>query len=116
MVRLFTPAVLAGLTALAVPATASAHGIGQRADLPIPLWLFAWAAAFVLVASFVALSVLWPKPVLADARARLLGRAPLVLEVLAGALGIFAFGLIVYAGLAGSQTATANVAPTAIFV
>ena len=106
----------ATLVALALPASASAHGIGQRADLPIPLWLFAWAAAFVLVASFVALSVLWPKPVLAYARARLLGRAPLVLEVLAGALGIFAFAVIVYAGLVGSQTATANIAPTAIFV
>lgn len=106
----------AALVALALPASASAHGIGQRADLPIPIWLFAWAATFVLVASFVALSVLWPKPVLADARSRLLGRAPLMLEVLAGALGIFAFAVIVYAGLVGSQTATANIAPTAIFV
>ena len=116
MIRLFKPGLLAALTMLAVPAAASAHGIGQRADLPIPLWLFAWAAAFVLVASFVALAVLWPKPVLADARSRLLGRVPLALEVLAGTIGIFAFGLIVYAGLAGSQTATANLAPTAIFV
>ncbi len=116
MIRLLKPGLLAALTALAVPAAASAHGIGQRADLPIPLWLFAWAAAFVLVASFVALSVLWPKPVLADARSRLLGRVPLALEVFAGAVGIFAFVLIVYSGLAGSQTATANLAPTAIFV
>jgi len=116
MIRLLKPGLLAALTTLAVPAAASAHGIGQRADLPIPLWLFAWAAAFVLVASFVALSVLWPKPVLADARSRLLGRVPLALEVFAGAVGIFAFVLIVYSGLAGSQTATANLAPTAIFV
>ena len=116
MVRLFKPGVLAALVALVAPTTAAAHGIGQRADLPIPLWLFAWAAAFVLVASFLALSVLWPKPLLADARSRLLGKVPLALEALAGALGIFSFGLIVYAGLAGSQTATANLAPTAIFV
>ena len=116
MFRLFKIGSPLALVALAAPANASAHGIGQRADLPIPLWLFAWAAAFVLVASFVALSVLWPKPLLADARSRLLGRAPLVMEVLAGTLGIFAFAVIVYAGLVGSQTATANIAPTAIFV
>ena len=116
MLRLFRAGLLAALTALVAPAAASAHGIAQRADLPIPLWLFAWAAAFVLVASFVALAVLWPKPVLADARSRLLGRVPLALEVLTGALGIFAFVLIVYSGLAGFQTATANLAPTAIFV
>ena len=79
MNRIRTPALLASLLALALPAQASAHGIGQRADLPIPLWLFAWAAAFVLVASFVALTVLWPKPVLANLRERALGRAPLAL-------------------------------------
>ena len=41
---------------------------------------------------------------------------PLALEVLAGALGVAAFAVVVYAGLAGNQTATANLAPTAIFV
>jgi len=34
--------------------------IGRR-DLPIPEWLFAWAAAVVLVASFFALSLLWTR-------------------------------------------------------
>ncbi len=116
MSRVLKPSLFALGLALAAPATASAHGIGQRADLPIPLWLVAWAAAFVLVASFVALSVLWPRPVLAQAKSRLIGRLPLALELLAGAAGVFAFGVIVYAGLAGSQTATANIAPTAIFV
>jgi hypothetical protein len=37
-----------------------AHGLVLRSDLPIPEWLFAWAAAMVLVVSFVALAVLWP--------------------------------------------------------
>ena len=43
--------MLAGLTAFAVPATASAHGIGQRADLPIPLSLFVFQgqASFFLI-------------------------------------------------------------------
>ena len=50
------------------------------------------------------------------ARERVVARVPLVLEVLAGAIGIAAFAAVVYAGLAGNQTTTANLAPTAIFV
>ena len=52
----------------------------------------------------------------ADVRERLLVRVPFALEVLAGTLGVAAFAFVVYAGLAGNQTATANLAPTAIFV
>src|ERR671939_226450 len=48
--------------ALALPATASAHGLIQRANLPIPEWLFGWAAAIVLIVSFLALGVLWSAP------------------------------------------------------
>ena len=49
-----------------VPAVASAHGLVQRQQLPIPQWLFAWAAAAVLVISFFALALLWQKPKLED--------------------------------------------------
>ncbi|HVP01139.1 MAG TPA: fenitrothion hydrolase [Solirubrobacteraceae bacterium] len=108
--------LVAVAAALSLPATASAHGIAQRADLPVPEWLFAWAAAFVLLVSFVALAILWPRPVLEQARERLLLRVPGALEVLAGAFGVFAFAAVVYAGFAGTQTATANLAPTVIFV
>ena len=52
--------LLAGQAAL--PEAASAHGISGRASLPVPAWLFAWAAAIVLVVSFVALSALWSRP------------------------------------------------------
>ena len=54
-------ATSAGLLALeaAWPELASAHGISGLASLPVPAWLFAWAAAIVLVVSFVALSTLW---------------------------------------------------------
>ena len=111
-------AILAGplLGALAFPAGASAHGIAQRSDLPIPAWLFAWGAALVLIASFVALSLLWPRPRLVHVRERTLLRVPAALEVLSGAVGIAVFAAIVYAGLAGNQTPTANLAPTVIFV
>jgi hypothetical protein len=104
------------LAALAAPSSASAHGLAQRADLPIPTWLFAWAAALVLVASFLALAVLWTKPVFERAGERPLLRVPAVAEPIAGAIGIAAFVAVVYAGFAGNQTATANLAPTTIYV
>jgi hypothetical protein len=104
------------LAALAAPASASAHGIAQRADLPIPTWLFAWGAALVLVASFLGLSVLWTKPVFDRATERPLFRVPAVFEPIAGAVGIALFVAVVYAGFAGNQTATANLAPTMIYV
>lgn len=113
--RALAAAVAAGAS-LAVPASASAHGLAERADLPIPEWLFAWGAALVLVLSFAALALLWPAPRLEGLRERGLLRVPPALEALVSALGVVAFGAVVYAGIAGSQTATANLAPTAVFV
>jgi hypothetical protein len=55
---------VAGLLSASVlsPQAALAHGIVGKADLPIPMWLFSWAAAIVLVVSLVALSSLWRTP------------------------------------------------------
>ena len=41
---------------------------------------------------------------------------PAVLEPLCGLVGIAAFAVVVYAGFAGTQTATANLTPTVIYV
>jgi hypothetical protein len=109
-------AALASAAVAALPDAALAHGLVGRQDLPIPRWLFAWAAAVVLVVSFVALAVLWPRPRLEDAPERRVWRAPAVLEPLCGLIGIAAFAFVVYAGFAGTQTATANLAPTVIYV
>jgi hypothetical protein len=108
--------VAAGTMLVTAPAPALAHGLVGREDLPIPKWLFGWGAAVVLVASFVALAVLWPKPRLEGAAERRVAGLPRWLDPLAGALGVATFALVVYAGLAGSQTTTNNLAPTAIFV
>jgi len=102
--------------ALAVPGSALAHGLVGKQDLPIPRWLFAWAAAVVLVVSFVALATLWPRPRLESAEERPVLKVPALLEVLCGAIGIAAFVATVWAGFAGSQTATANLAPTVVYV
>lgn len=98
-----------------------AHGIVGRSDLPIPEWLFGWAAAVVLVVSFVALAVLWPEPRLTLTRFRPLPRLSRVVlsrpvDLLAGAVGVFLLGVTVWAGLEGSQTPSANFAPTFVFV
>ena len=113
---LLAAAALAATALAASPAPALAHGLVGRQDLPIPRWLFAWGAATVLVISFVALAALWPKPRLQELRERAVASVPRVLGVLAGLFGIAAFVLVVYAGLAGTQAATANVAPTTVYV
>ena len=99
-----------------------AHGLVARSDLPIPEWLFGWAAAMVLVISFVALAVLWPQPKLETYRWRplpgWLGRAlaSRAVEVFCGLVGVLLLGLTVYSGLRGVQSSTANFAPTFIYV
>ena len=98
------------------------HGISVRSDLPIPEWLFGWAAAMVLVVSFVALAVLWPEPRLQKPTWRPLpggiGRvlASRPVEIVCGAIGVFLLGLTIYAGLKGTQSTTANFAPIFIYV
>jgi hypothetical protein len=114
-------ALISALVAMPVagllfPSPALAHGIVGRTDLPIPVWLFGWAAAVVLVVSFVALAVLWPRPRLETARETRLFSVPAVLEPICGLIGIAAFGFMVYAGYAGTQTAVANIEPTVIYV
>ena len=94
-----------------------AHGLSGIEDLPIPRWLFAWAAAVVLVASFVGLATLWRTPQLQSARERAVARLPRWLEPLCGAISVALFALVVYAGLAGEQADPRdNFAPTYIFI
>src|ERR687895_661309 len=98
------------------------HGISVRSDLPIPEWLFGWAAAMVLVVSFVALATLWPKPRLQQPRwrplpggiGRILASRPV--EIACGAIGVFLLALTVYAGLEGTESTSANWAPIFIYV
>ncbi len=108
--------VAAAVILATAPDPALAHGLVGREDLPIPKWLFGWAAAAVLVASFVGLAVLWPKPRLEQPGERRVAGVPRVLDPLAGAVGVAIFALVVYAGFDGDQTTTNNLAPTLIFV
>jgi hypothetical protein len=117
-VRPRTAVVLAAVAAavlLGAP-DALAHGIVGREDLPIPRWLFGWAATAVLVISFVALAVLWPKARLEQAPEREVLRLPAIVDVLLGAVGVALFGVVVWAGLAGTQSVNANLAPIFVHV
>ena len=93
-----------------------AHGIVGRADLPIPVFWFAVAAAGVLVVSFLMLASGWTSPRLERPRERPLMRIPLAVEILLGAVGVFVFAVTVYAGLAGTDSQRDNLAPIAVYV
>ncbi|MGH2920494.1 MAG: fenitrothion hydrolase [Gaiellaceae bacterium] len=99
-----------------------AHGIGAVDDLPVPTWLFYYGAALVLIASFVALGVLWKEPLLDKARARSLPQglqqaalSPFV-RVLLGGVSFALLVLVVGAALFGSTSPTLNLAPTFVYV
>ena len=113
----------AALAALAVPEAASAHGIGEIRDLPVPGWLFFYGASVVLVLSFVGLGVLWRRPQL-DAAQRgrplrpwfqriLLSRA---LRLAAAAVSFSFLVLVIAAALFGDSAPGRNLAPTFVYV
>jgi hypothetical protein len=96
-----------------------AHGIGGIKDLPVPAWLFGWGAALVLFVSFVALGVLWRRPLLEREdwgqplpewiQTVLLSRGLRI------ALGAMSFGLLVLvtvAALVGDTSPSRNITPT----
>jgi hypothetical protein len=107
----------AGAATLALPAPAHAHGLVQRADLPIPEWLFGWAAAVVLIVSFVALAVLWRRPQLEGEAAQ--ATRPLFAargDLACQAIGLGLLVLVLVAGFAGENSPQGNLAPTFVFV
>ncbi|HKG36620.1 MAG TPA: fenitrothion hydrolase, partial [Solirubrobacterales bacterium] len=99
-----------------------AHALAQKEDLPIPEWLFAWAASLVLVASFYALSVAWKTARFEDERWRPLGGGVLrallhpATQALYGLVGVFLLGLTIYSGLEGTVAPDRNFSLTFVFV
>jgi hypothetical protein len=106
-----------------IPSLPLAHGIGVAKDLPLPLWLFYYTGAIVLVVSFVALGVLWTKPRLQNSTWERPLPRPLQRILLSPALHVVisgaSFGLLVLvflAALLGEPSVGANLAPTFVFV
>ena len=56
------PPPIALLAGLPTPVLVPAHGVGSRADLPLPFAALLIGASLALVASFVALGALWREP------------------------------------------------------
>ncbi len=98
-----------------------AHGVGSRADLPVPVALFAYGAGFAVFISFVALGALWRTARLREAAA---GRElPEVVQrlrrpgfVVLRGLGLFAYGVTFYAAAFGYNDATSNISSRALCV
>src|SRR3954451_16675469 len=116
MAHRFRLAALLTASVLVLPDAASAHGIGGASALPIPGWLFAWGATAVLILSFVALGVLWPKPRLETLGARAAFTLPRWADPLAGGAGVAITALVVISALAGTTDTATNLAPTFVWV
>ena len=100
-----------------------AHGVGTRADLPIPVTLAIMGAAIAVLVSFLALGLLWPKPRLKGDQAGLalpLGLQKTLdhqaLRVLLRVLALATAGLVLAVALFGPVDPPANLAPWAFFI
>jgi hypothetical protein len=105
-----------------LPLLPLAHALAAREDLPIPEWLFAWAASIVLIVSFFVLSVAWTTPRFEGDRWRAPGAAvsrvaahPLTAAA-CGLIGVFLLGVAIYAGLEGTVAPDRNFSLTFVFV
>ena len=106
---------------VATPGKAWAHGIGGRLDLPVPLEYFVVGAAMVLVLSFVALAILWPRPRLQDGPRFAVNRMAGPVFAVVAAIGVL--GLLLVIGqlvvpLFGVETVPARpgIAPVTVWV
>ncbi|HUR23953.1 MAG TPA: hypothetical protein VMZ73_08805 [Acidimicrobiales bacterium] len=99
---------------------ASAHGLGARTDLPLPLWMFAYGAGAALIISFAGLAVFWRTNRLEGGiEGRTVMRpGPLqrALLIAGRALGMALYLLVLIAALFGDPDTAENIAPVFIYV
>ena len=93
----------------------------QRTPLPLDPIFFAWGAAAVLVISFAALALLWPRPRLQDAPWRPIGGLGRLLgsramEVVWGLVGVALLAIVIVAGYVGPDLGANNLVPTFIMI
>ncbi len=99
---------------------ASAHGLGARTDLPLPLWMFAYGAAAALLISFAGLAVFWRTTRLeggVEGRV-LLKPGPLseTLAIMGRVIGMALYVLLVVAAAFGDPDTVENIAPVFVYV
>ncbi|MCY3849571.1 MAG: hypothetical protein OXF75_02060 [Acidimicrobiaceae bacterium] len=113
--------LIVGVWVFGVSLPASAHGTGSRTDLPLPAWQMAWAAAFSVIVSFVALGTFWDKPrLVASATGRrlvsLASSPAKTLEVVCKVVGVALFAVVIFAAWWGKPGTATNIAPTAFLI
>lgn len=92
---------------------ALAHAFLQQYDLPVPLWLFVYGGAAVIILSFVVVTFfIGTERAAVSYPRRLLGMVPPGLTRAAGLFGVAGYLFAVAAGLFGSQSFTDNISPT----
>ena len=112
----------AAVTAVMLPAAASAHGLVGRSDLPLPDWLFAWGSSIVLIVSFVGLTLGWRSVRFENYDWRAFGGAVAaaltgrVAQILAGAVGVVLLVFVVWTGIDGVDAPDRNFSVTFVFV
>lgn len=99
---------------------ASAHGLGARTDLPLPLWMFTYGAAAALIISFAGLAVFWRTTRLeggVEGRV-VLGPGALQRALLTAgrALGMALYVLVVVAAVFGDPDTAENITPVFVYV
>lgn len=100
-----------------------AHGVGTRADLPLPTGYVIAGGTVAVAVSFIALGLLWRRPLLrGDAAGRVpvawlrwLGDSSAMTAVLR-LVTLLVFGVVIGAAFAGPREVPRNVAPWAFYV
>jgi hypothetical protein len=118
--RTAAAAALSAAVVLMAAPPASAHGLGGRSDLPLPLWMFAYGAAAALLISFAGLAVFWPTARMEGGReGRVIAPPGSLLDGLAFAgrvVGLVLFLLVFVAAAFGDPDTADNLAPVFVYV
>ncbi len=112
---------LAILTLVWAAGPASAHGVGGRVDLPLPVWQLAWAAGFAVAVSFVALGTFWKTPRLAAAAdgeplPNPIQRMGSALDPVLKLIGVASFAVILIGAWWGNTSPSLNIAPQVTYI
>lgn len=110
---------------LFLPTLASAHGFGQRIDLPLPLNLYLSGAGAMVAVSFLLIGLIRHKGehidqyprynLLSVGWIRNLAESKILIESVK-AFFVMVFLLVIVAGLFGRQSAVFNIAPTFVWI
>jgi hypothetical protein len=121
--RISAVAAVSAAWLLSTATPAGAHGLGGRLDLPVPIWLFVYGAATVVIVSFVALGVLWKEPRLENKEVGRPLAEPLqkiftsrIAEGIVRTFSVLILVMLVIATGAGRDHAFFNLAPWLVYV